>query len=280
MAARIAAPIKRQPLITFFVLSYAITWPGWWLEAQGIQAGIIPGYFGPALAAIVVTIVTEGRPGLADLLGRLFRWRVPLRWYLVAVLVPAASVLSVAAIPALTSGGSTGFDPAPLRPILPELAVVLVFGTLYGVMVAAGEELGWRGYALPKLLARHNALVSSLIVGIVWGLWHLPVGFLFESGNPALVDSLVYGLGVDLAAVIYTWLYRHTRGSVLIAALFHSAYDIFLIVGGQVAQVTGLEFSFRIHVLVLAGIAALLVVLAGPELGPKAREPAKDEPQP
>lgn len=73
------------------------------------------------------------------------------------------------------------------------------------------------------------------------------------------------------------WLYQHTRGSVLIAALFHSAYDIFLIVGGQVTQVTGLAFSFRSHVLVLAGIAALLVILTGPELGPKAAEPAQDE---
>lgn len=273
MLARIAEPLKRHPLLAFFVLAYAITWPGWWLEAAGSQFGALLGYFGPAIAAILVSAIAGGREALGELLVRLFRWRVPFRWYLVAVLLPVGSVLVALALPVPAGDAVYQTEPGLLSPLVPQLGLVLGFGSLYGVVVAAGEELGWRGYALPRLLGRHNALVASILVGIFWGLWHLPVSYLFDGGSPLLVDSLLYGLGVDFASVIYTWIFRHTRGSVLIACLFHSVYDASLIVAGQIAPVAlGLEFPFRLHILVLAITAALIVVVAGPELS---RTPAQ-----
>jgi membrane protease YdiL (CAAX protease family) len=267
LLARILERLRRHPLIVFFVLAYAITWPGWWLEVAGSQLGALLGYFGPAIAAILVASIAGGRERLGELLARLFRWRVPFRWVLVAVLLPPGSALVALAIPILAGNATYRAEPGLLASLLPELGLVLLFGSLYGVVVAAGEELGWRGYALPKLLQRHNALVASILVGIFWGLWHLPISYLFGGGSPPLVDSLLYGLGIDSASVIYTWIFRHTRGSVLIACLFHSVYDVSLIVAGQIAPVAlGLEFPFRLHMLVLAATAALIVVVAGTEL--------------
>jgi membrane protease YdiL (CAAX protease family) len=237
------------------------------LEVRGSQAGALLGYFGPALAALLVAALTAGRQGLRALLARLFRWRVPLRWYLVAILLPAGSALLVVGLLAIVEGQLSNLDTSGLQPILPEILAVLVFGSLYGLVVAAGEELGWRVFALPRLLARHNALVASIVLGIVWGLWHVPVGFWFDSQAPALGDALLYGLGFDFAAVIYTWLFLHSRGSVLIASLFHAVYDISLLVIGQIAQATpGLDFAPRLHLVVLGLVAALLVVAYGPQL--------------
>ena len=267
MLARFAGPLRRHPLLAFFVLAYAITWPGWWLEVTGSQFGAFLGYFGPAIAAILVVAISGGREELGELVARLFRWRVPFRWYLVAMLLPAGSVLVALALSVLAGNATYHPEPGLLSPLLPELGLVLLFGSVYGVVIAAGEELGWRGYALPRLLRRHNALVASILVGIFWGLWHLPVSFVYGDGSPPLVDSLLYGLGVDFASVIYTWIFLHTRGSVLIACLFHSVYDVSLIVAGQIAPVVlGLDFPFRLHILVLAATAALIVVVAGPEL--------------
>lgn len=162
--------------------------------------------------------------------------------------------------------------------MLARLAEPLRRHPLLAFVVAAGEELGWRGYALPRLLQRHNALVASILVGIFWGLWHLPVSQLFGGGSPPLVDSLLYGLGVDFASVIYTWIFRHTRGSVLIACLFHSVYDVSLIVAGQIAPIAfGWDFPFRLHILVLAVTAALIVVVAGSRLS---RTPVQSRPTP
>jgi membrane protease YdiL (CAAX protease family) len=200
---------------------------------------------------------------------------VPFQWYLVSVLLPIGTVLVALALPVLAGNATYHAELDLLAPLLPELGLVLLSGSLYGVVIAAGEEIGWRGYALPRLLRRHNALVASILVGIFWGLWHLPVSYLFGGGSPPLVDSLLYGLGVDFASVIYTWIFRHTRGSVLIACLFHSVYDVSLIVAGQIAPVAlGLDFPFRIHILVLAVTAGLIVIVTGPELS---RTPAPSE---
>lgn len=254
-APRAIGTRQRYPLVVFVILSYAITWPGWWLEVQtGSPIAALLGYFGPAIAALLIAAVVTGAAGVEDLLARLLRWRVGLGWYGVAVLLPVLTVIAAVALQGL-------FSPAVDMRALAEsgwrLAILAGFGTIYGVLIAAGEELGWRGFMLPRLLTRYNGLVASLIVGIVWGLWHLPLRWWMGGSGDAL-DVLLYGLGIDCAAVIYTWLYRRTRGSVLIASLFHAAYDVAVITAGQVC---GPESSFfRVHMLVLGLTAAILVL--------------------
>jgi uncharacterized protein len=156
--------VKRHPLISFFVLAYALTWPVIPLVSVSPLLGL-PALFGPALAAIIVAYLVDGKSALKDLLSRLVRWRVEARWYVLALGLPAILALAVAGLNLLL-GAPTAIRFGGLSVLN---FVVFVF--------VVGEELGWRGYALPRLLARKSALAASLILGVLWGAWHLPTFF-------------------------------------------------------------------------------------------------------
>jgi CAAX protease family protein len=160
--------VKGHPLITFFVLAYALTWPVIPLVSVSPLLGL-PGLFGPALAAIVVASLAGGKSALKDLASRLLRWRVGVRWYAVALGLPAVLALTAAGLHLLLGA------PAPLR-----LGGLSALNFVVFVFVV-GEEVGWRGYALPRLLASRSALMASLMLGVLWGAWHLPTLFVAEA---------------------------------------------------------------------------------------------------
>jgi membrane protease YdiL (CAAX protease family) len=251
--------IKRRPLVWFFVLSYAISWPAWVLEVQGFRWASFPGYFGPAIAAIIIVALTQGRDAVEDLFARILRWRVSFRWYLAATVLPLIIILLVIPIQ-LVIDPSARFDPQTILPSLPRLLLLLIGGTLLGTLITAGEEIGWRGYALPEYLKRHQPLPASLLVGIFWGFWHLPLIWLFYTGQFNLLNALLYALGFMAASVFYTWLHINTGGSVLIASLFHSVYDMVAMLAGGLS---GNLFSFRVHMLVWIVAAIILAALNG-----------------
>jgi membrane protease YdiL (CAAX protease family) len=151
-----------------------------------------------------------------SLLERVTRWRVAPAWYAVAVLGPLA--LTLVAIALHVALGGRMPDPVALAGGLPAVLLVSVYMLIF---VALGEEVGWRGYALPALQARHGALTSSVILGSVWALWHLPQFF-----NPATLYSnlpLVLFLAYLLPfSVLVTWVFNSTGGSVLMAMLIHA----------------------------------------------------------
>ncbi len=240
--------VRRFPLVAYFVLAYALTWWVYPLLRFNPLIGLF-GLFGPALAAIIVTAVTEGRPGVRALLGRIVRWRVPVPWYLVALGLP--TVLSL-----LAASLSAWLGPAILRVgILSVLDFVLV-------VLVLGEELGWRGYALPKLMQRFSPLVASLILGVLWGLWHLPTFFI--AGTPQYQQPVVAFLIMTTAySILLSWVFLHTRGSVLIATLFHGAINV-----SQGYFLAGTDPASRYWWLALAyGAAALIAaVVLGPGL--------------
>ena len=212
--------VKRHPLVAFFALAYALTWPTIPLVAVSPLLGL-PGLFGPAIAAIVTTAVAEGRPGLRDLLGRILRWRVGARWYAIALGLPVV-LAGAAAGTHLLLGGPAVLRVGALSLLEPVLFVLII-----------GEELGWRGYALPRLLARRSALAASLILGLLWGLWHLPT--FFVPGTPQHGLPISAFLLLTMAySVLFTWIYLHTGGSVLLATLFHGAINLSqgLLLGG------------------------------------------------
>jgi CAAX protease family protein len=234
--------VRRFPLVAYFVLAYALTWWVYPLLRFNPLIGLF-GLFGPALAAIVVTAVTEGRPGVRRLLGRTVRWRVPLPWYLVALGLPAALALLAASLAAW-------FGPDVLRMgTLSVLDVVLV-------VLVLGEELGWRGYALPKLLERFAPPVASLVLGLIWALWHLPTFFI--PGTPQFGHPVAAFLIMTTAySVLLTWVFLHTRGSVLIATLFHGAINL-----SQGFFLAGTDPADRYWWLAVAYGAAALAVAA------------------
>ena len=223
-----ARTIRRRPLTTFFLLAFGITWAAWIPRASGAPLGAVGQVWtwAPAIAALLAAVLTGGRPALRDLWSRLVRWRVGWRWYAVVLAGPAAFSLSVAALYALLGGSWEAATPPTLREgslvLLPLLFLILALTD------GLGEEVAWRGFALPRLLARHNALVASLILGVLWGLWHLPL--VWTEGAP-LYHQPVWLLLWDVAAksVLFTWVFLHTRGSVLLAVLLHASTNLFVV---------------------------------------------------
>ena len=239
--------VRRFPLIAYFVLAYAFTWWVYPLLRFSPLIGLF-GLFGPALAAIVVTAVTDGRAGVSALLSRTVRRRVPIPWYLVAIGLPALLALLAASL-------DVWFGSAILRvgrlTVLDFLLVVLV----------VGEELGWRGYALPKLLEKLSPLVASVVLGVLWGLWHLPTFVI--PGTPQYGHPFAaFVLLTTAYSILLTFLFLHTRGSVLLATLFHGSINVF-----QGFLLAGVDAASRYWWLALAYGAGAVTVALVPRLG-------------
>lgn len=218
--------IKRHPVVLFFILAYGIAWLFWMLrayfnEGNGLLTWI--GGFSPAISAVLVLLITEGRGGVQAILSKLFVWRVPVGWYLVAILTPLVMVLL--AVPFQVILGNADLPGMNLQSIIQLIpAIILLLGLIisFGLFMSAGEELGWRGFALPRLQDKLGPLWASVVLGGLWGIWHLPLFFLPGTAQYGLAIP-GYVLACMGYSVIYTCLYNHTKGSVLIASLYHAA---------------------------------------------------------
>jgi membrane protease YdiL (CAAX protease family) len=201
--------------------------------------------FGPALAAIIVTWLIEGRSGVKALLRRVGLWRVGVRWYVVAIGLPVVVAVAALCIHSLLTGTPLAINSGTPLSLLVILAVLVV-----------GEELGWRGFALPHLQARYNGLAASLILGTLWAGWHLANATIpglqyYLYGFPAFLFFVV------AQTVLFTWLFNHTRGSVLLAWILHAWINIsnsLFFVGDQITQwwLVGAGFAIVGIVLLLA----------------------------
>jgi uncharacterized protein len=232
-----ASPYKgllaRHPLVFFFIFAYAGTWLfelPYVLSEYGV--GLLPYsspvllwtspvsvFFGPFLAAFVMTGVTEGRAGVRRFLRRFVLWRVGLGWYLfVLVGVPALFVLSIIVLPGVL-GSFQG-----LGAMLPPLSLLGWFVYAFFPGGALGEEPGWRGFALPRLQSLHGPLLGSLILGPLWGLWHLPL-FFTPWNELTAFNVVVFVLATTCLAIMYTWVFNNTKGSVLMAILIHASFN-------------------------------------------------------
>jgi uncharacterized protein len=226
--------MRNRPLLWFFGLGYAISWAFWfpavvasfgWIDPVPFRYLHLAGGLGPMLAAMIVTSLTEGRPGLTRLAKRCAAGG---RWIIIAILIPAALFLLATAIIAAfyhariewpSIGRSTEFPELP-RPIY-WLANVFFYGF--------GEEVGWRGFALPRLQSLTSALRASLLVAVGWAGWHMPL-FAFSAGLSALDLPGAGGwfMSVVLGSILLTSLFNSSGGSIAVVALFHAALDIFI----------------------------------------------------
>ena len=207
--------VKRHPLIAFFVLAFALSWWPWILYAFGLSPAPIAS-FGPFLAALVVLAITQGKSGIGDLLRRMVRWRVGIRWYAVALLLPVGIALAATALNVLLGAQApSAADLGGWTGLFSTFAFVLLIPAAGGTW----EEPGWRGFALPRLQAGRSALVASLILGAVWALWHLP--FVVATGQMGGWDIVI----ILAWTLVLTWVYNGTGGSVLIVMLFHAMFN-------------------------------------------------------
>jgi membrane protease YdiL (CAAX protease family) len=235
----LASLLKRHPIMAYFILAYALSWA---IElplaasAHGWLQGSVPpalhylASFGPMLSALIITAGTDGRQGMRQLLAGIVQWRVGLGWVLFATLSPVA-LFAIAAIvgyatnrtwPDLTLLGEVDY--------VPYLGIGGAF-MLWLLTFGVGEEIGWRGFALPRLQQGHSALTATLLLGVAWALWHLPA-FFYKDTYVAM--GLVTGfplllLSILAASIVFTWLYNSTGGSLLMVILFHALFDFLLV---------------------------------------------------
>jgi membrane protease YdiL (CAAX protease family) len=242
----IKALLTRYPLVSFFVMAYAFSWIVWvpWVLGED-GANVLPPALsvpssaarlllaggilaGPTLSAFIMTATTEGREGVRRLLGRLVLWRVGFRWYLFALIgVPLIMLLGTMVYSmSLHNLGALG-GPSYLLGYLASFALVTVLG---GPLL---EEIGWRGFALPRMERLQGPLLASVILGVMWALWHLPEflvpSWAASSGGGGIVGIAMFTLTAITFTIVISWVFNNTRASVLLAILVHSSIDTFTI---------------------------------------------------
>ncbi|MCL4830261.1 MAG: CPBP family intramembrane metalloprotease [Caldilinea sp.] len=260
--------LTRHSLSVGLILMFLVTWT---IELS--NAGVLP-FKVPFVVALTVgwafifisllmTWLTLGKGEMARLFMRFFLWRVGWRWHLVALLLLPALQLASILLTSWLTGAPADYSHPMIREVAPidaPLLALLVPWMLFEILTN-GEEMGWRGYVLPRLQARHSALVASLVVGVIWGFWHLPK---FLGSGMSNERSLAWFIVAHLAlAILYTWLYNSTRGSLLLVTLFHASGNtagIFLPVSFAVAG--GVMQNLLIVLIILA--AVIVTVATGP----------------
>ena len=214
--------IKKHTFFVYLFLAFTLSWLGWGiLIVRKIEPGFFNPWkllaaFGPSLAGLVAIGLSSGKDGLSKLWNQLTLFRVNWFWVLFSLAVPPLLMLSSLGIHILLGGAVLTFnDPAELYRVIPAFLLVFVFSVL-------GEEIGWRGFALPWLQERFNALNSSVILGTIWAIWHLPLFWLpgdFHQQLP-LFWFLLQTISIS---ILYTWVFNATKGSLPILMLLHTA---------------------------------------------------------
>jgi membrane protease YdiL (CAAX protease family) len=267
--------LTRKPLLSFFSLTYIISWGIWiplvtyyYLSPFPVSLASTPillilcaflGFFGPTFAALIMAGLERGRSEIKSLLLGWKRWRVGIQWYLV-ILVSQVVIDLVGTQVCISAFG--------LTPEVNWSAWAVVFPTFLRAALIGGaiaEETGWRGYALPRLLKSKSALTSSLTIGLIWAAWHLPISLIPGANFPVPLSPLVFGvfsLNAVFLSVIMTWLFTNTRGSIFICYLYHALLNTALL--GALFHFENLEFTWWVKMCcstALHGIFALLLVL-------------------
>lgn len=233
MASRSLTQAMRQhPLFSYFFLAYAFSWimlipfvlSEWGVLHQDLRiAFVLNPFVGPALAAYIMIRITEGKAGVLRLRHRIVQWRVSLPWYAQILLgVPALVLLGILVLP----GALTSFDGLPPAFLISYALGFVVIAFLGGPL---GEEIGWRGFALPRMQPRYGPLGGTLLLGALWVFWHLPHFLtLAQRGGPGtpfvtfLTNFSLFFVMVMAMAIVFTWVFNYTGGSVFMAILLHA----------------------------------------------------------
>ncbi len=230
VSGRLRVATQRHPLGAFFVIAFATTW-AYEIVVFGLLGAetimwSIPATFGPAIAAVWVTHTVEGKLGLRSFLRRIVLWRVHLRWYVFALVV----------MPVVVAAGYVFMPDAKQNVDGGVLAIAGTYVSMLLVLMLLGggqEEPGWRGFALPRMQERWHPLKASVFLGVLWGLWHLPL-FVFlndyDNAGPGFLNiaamfvtfTAFYTVGLS---VVLAWLVNNARGSILLAMLGHGSVN-------------------------------------------------------
>lgn len=254
--------LRRHPLAVFFALTYAAAWLLWaplviLQDSMPGGVGFILGLLGtlvPSTVAVVLVGKLHGKAGVRRLFARLLMGRVGLRWYVALAVVPLLGLLALG-LSVLMGGTTDGINTT---------VVAVVVGLAFSIFPgsALGEELGWRGFVLPGLQAKHSALGASLLIGPVWGLWHLPLWLTGRESHPIYLFP-VFVASVICLSVLCTWMYNNTGGSLLLIVLLHGTANLPLTF---VLTPLGKEMTqpFLIFVALMVITATAVALISGP----------------
>jgi uncharacterized protein len=261
--------LNRHSLVVGIVLMFALTWP-----IDMAYLGLLPFNvpfllylflgWGFIVASVIMTGLTLGKDGVVALLKRYVQWRVGWKWYLAAfLLAPGLIVLAVYIHAALVSV-PPDFSTVMAHKIFgAEVYLPLFILPFFLVeIISNGEEIGWRGYVLPRLQARYSALASTLILGMIWGFWHLPK-YLSHWNTVSFAWFMIHAMAY---AVILTWLYNNTRGSLLLVAISHASGNtagVFMPMANTVSSEN--MGAYIIFVLLEVITAVMIIIVTGPE---------------
>jgi membrane protease YdiL (CAAX protease family) len=210
--------LRRNDLMVFLFLAFALSWWPWPLTKPP-NTPMIP--WGPMFAAFIVLGVTRGWAGVRSLLADMFRWRVAARWYVFAFLLPVG--VTLAAVYLNVAMGA----PAPAASVFAAGELLQLIPAILITTLVAGpftEEPAWRGFLLPRMQTRYSPLVASLIIGVIWWSWHLPLMI----GNPTGQRPPFQFLLLTVAfSILYSWIYNNAKASLFLIALLHGVTNIF-----------------------------------------------------
>lgn len=256
--------IRQHRILAYFILTLAISWS---IElplvasAQGWITTPIPfaihylASLGPLLAAVIMTWAIGGTDGLKELWGRITLWRVGRTGAAFAILSPVF-LFALASITIRLMGGEW-----PDLRLLGEVNYLPFLGIwvlpLWLATYGFGEEIGWRGFALPHLQKGRSALSASMILGLMWSLWHVPA-FLYldtyvNAGGLAMFPAVAFG--IVLGAIVLTWLYNTTGGSVLMVAVWHALFDLFT----AAKAIDGYNSALQSAVIMIGAVVIVIV---------------------
>jgi membrane protease YdiL (CAAX protease family) len=252
---------SNRRLATFFIITFIFSWVLWLpqvLKFNGFSelpdiVGL-PGMFapfGPMVAAFFLVWKHEGKEGVKELWLRGWRLNFKKTWLFPALLLGPATALLTVLILIVVQGSFSWEYGIPAVMIIPIFLLIFLTNSL-------PEEFGWRGYALDPLQERTNALGASLILGLIWAVWHLPL-FFIEGTTQAAIPIYQYFLQTMVLAIFYTWLHNNTGGSVLIAILFHTFANI----SAAVVPFWTLELGRWINFVILVIAAGVIIIRFG-----------------
>jgi membrane protease YdiL (CAAX protease family) len=266
-----AGLLTRYPVVLFFLLSFVLTWGYFWLifTPLGLADSLRAlGGFGPAIAAFLVLAITSGKPGVLGLLRSIVHWRVGVRWYLLALLgLPVLNLLAFLVIPGTVSDLAAP-DSRLFRLYLSEMAISLTIG-----VAPLWEEIGWRGFGLPRMQRLHGPVVGTLFLGALWGLWHLPFFFgpLAQTGPDATfagatIALVEFSIGLMGLSVVMTWVLNNCGGSTLLAILLHAAFDSSGLALGVTLFPSTSPYYLPVHyqtlgIAIVYGVVALILIV-------------------
>jgi len=268
--------IRKHPLFYYFLITYLISYAllipsvlsAWSILKGDFSLTFTLYNFAPAMAAIITVSVIEGKAGLVQLGNRLKQWRASLWWYLFILAgVPTLLMLAIIIQPGIAASFQ-GLKPTLLVSYLLYFVVVLFLGG------PLGEEIGWRGFALPRMQLRYGPLFGTLLLSIPWVFWHFPQFWMPTMGGgpgtgltPFLVNFPLFIVLIMATAIIMTWVFNHTEGSVFTCVILHTSIDVPQVVLIPLFLAVSYTTMFFGGVIAFGVTALMIVILTHGRLG-------------